>query len=69
MQLTFIKTPVKSKTQTVIDLMKRPGGATNFELNTVMFRYGSVICNLRKDGHVIKTVFGKGSKVTYLMVP
>lgn len=49
--------PIKkaSKTQQVIDLMKRPQGATNRELNNVMFRYGSIICNLRKDGHKIIT--------------
>lgn len=44
-----------SKTHQVIQLMKRPGGAFNWELNKVMFRYGAVICNLRKDGHVIET--------------
>lgn len=64
MQLELVK---KSKTQHLIDLMKREGGASNWELNGVMFRYGSVICNLRKDGHHIETLYGKGSKVTYMM--
>ncbi len=45
----------RTRTQRVIDLMKRPQGATNRELNNVMFRYGSIICNLRKDGHKIIT--------------
>jgi len=45
----------RTRTQRVMDLMKRPQGATNRELNNVMFRYGSVICGLRKDGHKIRT--------------
>jgi len=57
----------KSKTQRVIELMQRKQGATNGELNNIMFRYGSIICNLRKDGHKIMTEYGKGSKVTYRM--
>jgi hypothetical protein len=44
-----------SRSQRVIDLMKRPMGASNRELNKIMFRYSALICSLRKDGHTIRT--------------
>lgn len=37
----------------VLALIKRPGGAYNFELSRVALKYTSVISSLRKDGHEI----------------
>lgn len=39
----------------VLALIKRPGGAFNFELSRVSLRYGGTIHELRKDGHRITT--------------
>lgn len=37
----------------VLALIKRPGGAYNFELSRIALKYTSVISALRKDGHDI----------------
>lgn len=37
----------------VLALIKRPGGAYNFELSRIALKYTSVISDLRKDGHDI----------------
>lgn len=39
----------------VLDMVKRPGGAFNFELSRYSLRYGHFIYSLRKDGHNIVT--------------
>jgi len=48
-------TPVKGVTQEgrVLNMIKRPEGATNWQLSRVALKYTSVISSLRKDGHVI----------------
>jgi hypothetical protein len=56
-----------SRTQKVIDLMKRKEGASNGELNKIMFRYGAVIHRLRKDGHKIETIQIKKGLYRYYM--
>jgi len=49
------KTKLKNKTQhgRVLEMIKRPGGAFNFELSRISLRYGGTIFELRKDGHNI----------------
>lgn len=42
-----------TKVGKVLALIKRPGGAYNFELSRVALKYTSVISSLRKDGHDI----------------
>ncbi len=37
----------------VLAMIKRPGGAYNFELSRIALKYTSVISDLRKDGHEI----------------
>lgn len=37
----------------ILELIKRPGGAYNFELSRYALKYTSVISELRKDGHEI----------------
>lgn len=37
----------------ILTLIKRPGGAYNFELSRFALKYTSVISDLRKDGHNI----------------
>jgi len=51
------KTKLKNKTQhgRVLEMIKRPGGAFNFELSRISLRYGGTIFELRKDGHNIVT--------------
>lgn len=48
---------LKNKTQhgRVLEMIKRPGGAFNFELSRISLRYGGTIFELRKDGHDIVT--------------
>ena len=57
----------KSRTQRIIDLMKRPNGAGNDELNKIAFRYGAIIFRLRKDGHQIETVYIKNGYYRYYL--
>jgi len=51
------RTKLKNKTQhgRVLEMIKRPGGAFNFELSRISLRYGGTIFELRKDGHKIVT--------------
>jgi len=48
-------TPVKGITQEgrVLNMIKRKGGATNWQLSRIALKYTSVISALRKDGHII----------------
>ena len=50
-----VKEKVKGATQEgkVLNLIKRPGGAFNFELSRIALKYTSVISSLRQDGHNI----------------
>lgn len=47
--------PAKGVTQEgrILAMIKRPGGAYNFELSRIALKYTSVISDLRKDGHAI----------------
>lgn len=49
------RSKVKAATQEgkVLAMIKRPGGAFNFELSRIALKYTSVISDLRKDGHDI----------------
>lgn len=49
------KATLKGLTQEgkILSLIKRPGGAYNFELSRYALKYTSVISELRKDGHSI----------------
>lgn len=49
------RSKIKAATQEgkVLALIKRPGGAYNFELSRFALKYTSVISELRKDGHSI----------------
>lgn len=49
------RSKVKAATQEgkVLAMIKRPGGAFNFELSRIALKYTSVISELRKDGHGI----------------
>ncbi len=51
------KTKLQAKSQhgRVLEMIKRPGGAFNFELSRISLRYGGTIFELRKDGHNIVT--------------
>ncbi len=51
------RTKLQAKTQEgrVLEMIKRPGGAFNFELSRISLRYGGTIFELRKDGHNIVT--------------
>ena len=44
-----------TKTARVLKLLQSKPAVTNHELNRICFRYGSIIYDLRKEGHVIKT--------------
>ena len=44
-----------TKTARVLKLLQSKPAVTNRELNNICFRYGSIIHDLRKEGHVIKT--------------
>ena len=44
-----------TKTARVLKLLQSKPAVTNSELNKICFRYGSIIYDLRKEGHVIKT--------------
>lgn len=50
-----VREKVKGVTQEgrVLAMIKRPGGAFNFELSRIALKYTSVISALRKDGHEI----------------
>ena len=56
-----------SREQQIINLISRKEGASNFELNKIMFRYGAVIHNLRKDGYHIDTICIKRGLYRYYM--
>lgn len=47
--------PAKGVTQEgrVLNMIKRPEGATNWQLSRIALKYTSVISELRKDGHNI----------------
>lgn len=45
-----------SQESKILALIKRPGGAYNFELSRFALKYTSVISNLRKDGHNILAI-------------
>lgn len=47
-----------SKEAQILRLLRRRGrfGASNRELNSICFRYGARIHDLRKDGHHIRTM-------------
>lgn len=49
------RSKVKAATQEgkVLAMIKRPGGAFNFELSRIALKYTSVISELRKEGHLI----------------
>lgn len=49
------KSKLKGLTQEgkILSMIKRPGGAYNFELSRFALKYTSVISELRKDGHDI----------------
>lgn len=63
--MLFIKS--KSKSRKVLDKLQNAGdrGVTNWELNKIMFRYGSVIFGLRKEGYLIRTVLVKRGLYKY----
>lgn len=42
-----------TQTGRVLAMIKRKGGAFNYELSHIALKYTSVISDLRKDGHVI----------------
>lgn len=46
----------ESKTARVLKKLQKKKRVTNRELNKICFRYGSSIHELRKEGHIIKTV-------------
>lgn len=50
----------------VLNAIKRPGGAYNFELSKIALKYTSVISDLRKDGHDITAhrQYNKAGKAT-----
>lgn len=60
--------PAKGVTQEgrILAMIKRPGGAYNFELSRIALKYTSVISELRKDGHdiVADRQFNKHGKAT-----
>lgn len=49
------RTKTKAVTQSgrILELIKRPGGAFNFELSRIALKYDSRIFELRRDGHHI----------------
>lgn len=66
MQLNLLEEKVASqKMQRVIAMMSRKEGATNFELNKVLFRYGSYIHRLRNLGYLIETTCLKKGFYSY----
>lgn len=44
-----------SNTARILKLLKANGSATNRELNTICFRYGARLHELRQEGHLIAT--------------
>lgn len=57
-KLFFAVSRPLSKEERILRLLKRRGrfGASNRELNSICFRYGARIFDLRKDGHNIRTM-------------
>lgn len=67
-QLRLGEKPLTKK-EKVENLLKSRGlgGATNAELNQIMFRYGSVIHELRKNGHhIIKQQLNNNGLFRYI---
>jgi hypothetical protein len=51
----------ESQTKRILDLFKKEKSVTNAQLNTICFRYGARIHELRNDGYIIVTNrLGKG---------
>lgn len=50
----------------ILNAIKRPSGAYNFELSRIALKYTSVISDLRKDGHdiVAQRQYNKAGKAT-----
>ena len=65
MQLDLLEEKRSKKIQLLIAMMSRPGGATNFQLNSVMFRFGARIKELRDQGYQIETTCLKKGLFNY----
>lgn len=66
MQLNLLEEKTaNAKMQRLIALMSRPEGSTNWELNKVLFRYGSYIHRLRNLGYLIETTYLKKGFYSY----
>lgn len=54
----------------ILNLLKQRGeaGATNIELNSIAFRYGARIADLRQAGHQIQSIKLKGSKWKFVLI-
>jgi hypothetical protein len=50
----------------ILNAIKRPGGAYNWQLSRIALKYTSVISDLRKDGHDIEAIrqYNKKGKAT-----
>lgn len=61
MQTNLFEKP--TKTNLIKNMLVNAGtvGVSNFALNKVAFRYGSIIHRLRQDGYIIETVAVKPS--------
>lgn len=46
---------------------RKESGATNIELNSICFRYGARIADLRADGYTIQSIKVKGSKWKFVL--
>lgn len=60
----------RTKAERVFEKLRKAGkgGVSNGELNKITFRYGAVICELRKDGYDIRTKkVGKNGLFIYYM--
>ena len=61
---------IMSQKEKILKLLKERGanGATNYELNSICFRYGARIKDLRVEGYNIKTVREGGSRFKFVLI-
>lgn len=58
-----------SQTERILRLLRRRGtfGASNRELNTICFRYGARIHELRRDHYVIRTMRDSAGQYRFIL--
>lgn len=56
-----------TQTAKILKLLKKNGGATNYELSKICLRYSARLHDLRAEGHTIISEHVKGSKWRFIL--